>query len=383
MKVLLCSWGSICDTGIKAALDKIGYKYIVLDKTDDDMDYDKDYLDKLTGTILDNPDIDVVLSVNYMPIVARGCKVLRKRYVSIIVDCPSTHLYSKTISYETNHIYAFDKSLVEKFQDKCNIIYSPLAADIINSDKIVNSDEEFNKYGSDISFIGSLYTQNCNYYRVENKLSDYTKGYIMGLVNAQQNVYGYNFIEDSITKEWAESFRKEAELGTMAEDYDEDIRALVADLYIGYLCSEQDRIKTISAVSEKFNMDLWTTSDTSMLPYVNNRGIADSKNMMPYIFKCSKINLNISLKTIKTGIPQRIFDIMAVGGFVVSNYQPDISEYFVPGEDIVVYDSIEDLISKIEYYLGHDEERRIIAKNGYEKVKKYHSYEQRLKELLG
>jgi len=87
-------------------------------------------------------------------------------------------------------------------------------------------------------------------------------------------------------------------------------------------------------------------------------------------------------KAMRSGIPLRIFDIMGCGGFLISNYQPEILDYFVPGEDIVLYDSIPDLLEKIGYYLEHDEERDIIARNGYEKVKTFHNYNQRLSIIL-
>ena len=72
------------------------------------------------------------------------------------------------------------------------------------------------------------------------------------------------------------------------------------------------------------------------------------------------------------------------GGFLwyVSNYQPEMAEYFIPGKDLVLYDSVDDLIQKIDYYLSHEEERLQIAKNGYEKVKRYHTYDTRLTEIL-
>ena len=104
--------------------------------------------------------------------------------------------------------------------------------------------------------------------------------------------------------------------------------------------------------------------------------------MMPQIIKCSKINLNMTNRPIKTGLPLRIFDLMACGGFVLSNYQSEIPEIFVPDKDIVLYDSIPDMLAKIDYYLAHDDERKQIAKNGYEKVKEYHSYDVRIVTML-
>lgn len=39
-------------------------------------------------------------------------------------------------------------------------------------------------------------------------------------------------------------------------------------------------------------------------------------------------------------------------------------------------------MEKIEYYLSHEKERQQIAKNGYEKVKRYHTYSNRLDTML-
>ena len=82
---------------------------------------------------------------------------------------------------------------------------------------------------------------------------------------------------------------------------------------------------------------------------------------MPLVFSQSKINLNISLKTIKTGIPLRVADVMGCGGFVLSNYQQELEEYFVIGEECVVYENLQDMFLKAQYYLEHEEERKRIA----------------------
>ena len=208
------------------------------------------------------------------------------------------------------------------------------------------------------------------------------RGYAEGLIDAQLNVYGYNFIEDSISDEWAAEFKKYADWIPLAEDYREDTRAIVADTYLGYKCTEQERIRVLRAISERFDMDLWTLSDSSKIPKIHNRGGADSNNMMPQIIKCSKINLNMTNKPIKTGLPLRIYDLMGAGGFVISNYQAEIPEYFEVDKEIVLYESVPDLLEKIDYYLKHDDERKQIAKNGYERIKKEHTYDIRIKAML-
>lgn len=380
MKIIFCRWKSICEVGIANAMKRIGCNVVTMNRAFESVDYDQGYLQELAALIQKNPDARCVFTVNFQPIIARVCKVFKLPYLSWTVDCPSFQLYSETVAYPTNRIFLLDRTQYEKFapiNPEC-IFHLPLGCDLPTWDSIQVSPEEHRKYDCDISFIGSLYSEKCRYNEIEKDLPDYMRGYVDGLINAQLNVYGYNFLEDSITEEWAEEFKKYADWVPLAEDYTEDVKGIVADTYLGYKCTEQERIRTLSAISEHFDMDLWTLSDTSMLPKIHNRGGADSNNMMPQIIKCSKINLNMTNRPIKTGLPLRIFDLMGAGGFVISNYQAEIPEHFVPGEDIVLYDSIPDLLDKIAYYLAHDDERIQIATNGHEKIKQAHTYDMRL-----
>lgn len=384
MKIILCSWGSMCEPGMIKAIKNLGYELVIFDKKYTDVDYDKEYLLSLADLIQNTPDAICVLSLNYMPITARACKPFKIPYLSLTADCPCTTLYSNTLAYPHNRVFLFDKLQTEKFSplNPNNIFHLPLASDTDMWDSIQITDSDRKKYSCDISFVGSLYSEVCRYNKIQHNLSDIMRGYVDGLIAAQQNVYGYYFIEDAISEDWAREFQKQADLSPVQEDYIDDIKGIIADTYIGYKCTEQERINTVNAISQNFNMDIYTLSDTSMLPKVNNRGPADSGTMMPKIFKCSKINLNTTNRAIRSGIPLRIFDIMGCGGFIISNYQPEILDLFTPGEDIVLYDSIPDLLDKIHYYLNHDYEREQIAKNGYNKVKQYHTYEQRLEYML-
>ena len=103
---------------------------------------------------------------------------------------------------------------------------------------------------------------------------------------------------------------------------------------------------------------------------------------MPKVFKTSAINLNISLKTIRTGIPLRILDILASGGFVLSNFQEELAEYFKLGEEIITYGDLEELYYLTDYYLKHEEERKCIAANGLERVKKDFRFEDRMRKMI-
>ena len=125
-------------------------------------------------------------------------------------------------------------------------------------------------------------------------------------------------------------------------------------------------------------LNLYTNDKNTEIPGWKNNGPVDYYDKMPEVFANSRINLNITLRSIKTGIPLRAFDIMGSGGFLLSNYQPELFEFFTPGEDLVVYESMDDLLAKVDYYLSHENERAEIAQNGCRKVLKEHTLSKRL-----
>lgn len=128
-------------------------------------------------------------------------------------------------------------------------------------------------------------------------------------------------------------------------------------------------------------MDLYTSAKDFAYPHVTLHEPIDAYNIAPYVYKCSKINLNMSLRSIKSGMPLRVFDIMGSGGFLLSNFQSDFLDYFVPGDDFAFYDSQKDLIEKIDYYLRNDAERTQMAASAHKKVQEAHTFVHRIKEM--
>lgn len=81
-------------------------------------------------------------------------------------------------------------------------------------------------------------------------------------------------------------------------------------------------------------------------------------------------------------MPLRTLDIMACGGFLLSNYQPELAEYFEEGKELVLFYSKEDCLDKIAYYLDHEEERVQIAEAGCRKVGELFSYRRQLGKIF-
>ena len=92
-----------------------------------------------------------------------------------------------------------------------------------------------------------------------------------------------------------------------------------------------------------------------------------------------KIHFN---KNIADDINYRTFETTGCGTFLLTNYTPGLEKLFDIGKEIVVYNDLNDLDNKVKYYLENEEERKKIAKAGYERSKKDHTYFERAKMLI-
>lgn len=102
-----------------------------------------------------------------------------------------------------------------------------------------------------------------------------------------------------------------------------------------------------------------------------------------YVIDDAKINLNTHhpINDIN-GTNSRTFEVCACGGFLLTEYKKDLDKLFRIGKEIVVYHNITEMQTKIDYYLAHEKERRRIAKAGYKRAIKEHSYTHRVKTIL-
>lgn len=78
----------------------------------------------------------------------------------------------------------------------------------------------------------------------------------------------------------------------------------------------------------------------------------------------------------------RPFELAGCKAFVISGFSEDIPAAYKENEEMAFYYSIQDLIDKIRYYLAHDEERERIAKAGYERTLRDHTYQKRFESIF-
>ena len=77
-----------------------------------------------------------------------------------------------------------------------------------------------------------------------------------------------------------------------------------------------------------------------------------------------------------------MLDVLACGGFLISNYQEELAEYFRIGEELVTYTDVEELVYLCDYFLREEEQRKRIAIAGQKRVKEAFSFERALQQIL-
>lgn len=348
---------------------KVDEKYYF---TPEDM-YHDDKLESLIQADIKSKDYDFIFTVNYSPIVSTMCYKNDRRYVSWTYDTPMNLISPETMDYPSNYIFIFDHAEYKKYKELGldTVYYLPLATDF----ETVSYVESAYKY--DVSFLGSLYRS--TYPTLKEQLSKYHAGFLDGIITAQRNLYGSYFILKLLKdqEDEVESINK-----TTGYDLSPEQLSFSLASYITYL----DRLSLLSLMSNRFDTALVTGSldknERSLMPKLTVLPKMDYYKEMPHFFRMSKINLNPPFRAVWSAIPQRALDIMSSGGFLLSGYTEELAYYFENGNELILYDSIEDAIAKADFYLKHDDLREKIKVAGANKTNSNFTYENRIATIL-
>lgn len=384
MKLFFLDWDSYGKEDLIASFEALGHEVVRVSLKMGDYMHDPEFARAFREALSLNS-CDAVFSSNYYPVVSGVCQSRKVPYISWIYDSPLITLYSRTAKNPCNSIFVFDRVLYEDLISRGlqTVHYMPLGVNVRRLGKIVISGKDREKYSADVAFVGSLYDNKNNLYdrMVQKGLSERTRGYLEGIMNAQLQVQGIFFLEDLLTDEVLADMKRAMEyLPPRGVEVTE--KYVYANYFLGHKVTAIERRRLLTLLSERFSTRIYTTCDTTAIPGLKNRGPVDYVTEMPKVFRLSKINLNMTLRTIQSGIPLRGMDIMGAGGFLLSSYQADFFPDFVPGEHFDYYADETELLEKTEYYLSHEKERQQIAENAAQKIKESYRMEQLLNIML-
>lgn len=381
MRILVYRWRAYNYADICEAFTSLGYDLITIEQDLDNYDEDFEFEAKL-AKIIENEGCDMVFTVNYFALVTTVCAKMNVPYVVWTCDSPLISMYHKNVFHPCNYFFTFDKTNFLEFKGMGvdHIWHLPLAVNTKRLDYLLAHCDDLIAYENDIAFVGSLYERN-SYDRLRPSLPEYLRGYFDAAIYAQQCVNGGNILEEMLTVPILEQLQQYFKLEKSKDSFS-DLDLIFSTTVLGFKTAAEGRRRALVELSKKYAVTIYSNSDTSDLFRVRYGGSLDYWSEMPKVFASSKINLNFTIPNIKSGLPLRIWDVLGSGGFLMTNFQAEIPAYFRNKEDLVCFESIEELIELAGYYLAHEEERIQIAKNGYEKVKAFHTCEQRIIKMM-
>lgn len=80
----------------------------------------------------------------------------------------------------------------------------------------------------------------------------------------------------------------------------------------------------------------------------------------------------------------RLFHAVGGAALALNDYFPELDQMFDVGKEIVTYQfgNFDEMEEKLKYYLIHDTERERIARAGYERGRKQHTFTARIQQIL-
>jgi hypothetical protein len=111
-------------------------------------------------------------------------------------------------------------------------------------------------------------------------------------------------------------------------------------------------------------------------------GPIDNNTELNKAYNYAKININVTMEQGITSLNMRVFDVMAAGGFLISDYKEDFMKLFKLDEEVVCWKNVEELPRLVDHYLSHPEERKKKAWAGRRRVMREHSYDRRAEYII-
>lgn len=386
MRILLYDWPSYLQYDVEwicreknITVEKFAWKFA--DKNVDER------FEKWFGAHVDTKRFDLLLSINYWPLLSQIAQKAGMRYIAWCYDNPLNVVrIEETLGNSVNTVVFFDRIQAEQYLRAGfdTVHYMPLCVNRNRMEHLYVSDVEREKYTCDVALVGSLYES--RFQEIRALTDEYINGYLDAALVVQQNLYGTYLFDEMITPDLVRRVNC-----YIKEEHPESTFELLREALTFAMASEvtrKERLLLLTIFGRYYDTRLYSFHSVAsfqkegMLQDVKCFPPVDYVRDMPKVFACSKVNLNPSLRCIQSGIPLRALDVMGAGGFLLSNYQPELAELFADGEEMVLYESVEDAFAKAKFYLEHEDIRQEIAKRGQAKVFTEYALQERFGEIL-
>jgi spore maturation protein CgeB len=121
----------------------------------------------------------------------------------------------------------------------------------------------------------------------------------------------------------------------------------------------------------------WSKHTAQCGPWVNYT------QELPGYYRDCEVNVNVTSIQMASAVNQRVFDCPAAGGFLLTDAQASLGELFEVGEEMAVFESLDECAEKVRYYRAHPGERVAMIRRARRRVLGEHTYPHRLRHIAG
>lgn len=137
-------------------------------------------------------------------------------------------------------------------------------------------------------------------------------------------------------------------------------------------------------ISLKIYGNRWEQADELLRPYV--AGVPLYGNDFCQAINSAKINLAVHMGVVDGSgwedlVSTRTFEIPACKGFMLHVDNDEVRELFTPGEEIDVFNDVDELCEKVKYYLANDALRGEMVERAYQRCVPAYSYDERARTI--
>ncbi len=366
---------------IRAALNSLGVELRTLQLDGSDKG-SQNFIEDLLRIVIDfKPDF--ILTVNHFGLDREGklaglLNDLQLPLASWFVDNPHLilHRYAHP-GTDNTAIFTYDSGNLEQMRSKgfCNVHYLPLATDPARFKP--NGQDTPAHWGSDVSFVGnSMISPVAKSFKNANLpisiANEYAKLAARFGQSGETEVESFLRIHDP---EWY----------AVLQNLPTDENKLALESLITWEATRQYRLNCVSGTLDFSPLIVGDEGWKEQLPsksawrYLSG---LDYYEELPHFYPASKINFNCTSKQMPGAVNQRIFDVPACGGFVLTDYREQMEGLFDLNTEVATYSDPKEIPDLIDKYLKDTQLREKISRAAQDRILSEHTYQVRLTQLL-
>lgn len=336
--------------------------------------------------VIEESGADVCFSLGYYPIVSIACKAMGRKYAACCVHAYNKGMFSFTLLNDCNRVFVPDYTVYKKFRSEGfnNVFYLPLA--VLARNIADNVNEADSADGPDVCMMQDIkprgYVEGTPF-SADCPLMDATRGYLDGCVDCRSQIrnlppmadYLPPYVKDEMSAKMPALI--DADSVETPESYYENV------FFNEAVTSGERQMYFNATVSNKAvkKAALYSSVKVEVPQIAEYHSAIERGEALARLARGNKINLYVPHRNWQSGVPQRLWDIMAAGGFVL---MPGMGE--LPGlfEDSMpnAYYHLKDAYKKVEYFIDRPSERVASVNAILDVIRKKHTLEKRIEELL-